>query len=109
MQFSFRKPHFDILQILQKHYFGTMWHYLCFQKYPQNTMKMGKTVKQNLDQFLTLDLDQFLMLEIPNLGPAFNSTACMIYIYICLWARLPPQILAFLGKDKFDMFNMSAI
>ena len=32
-----------------------------------------------------------------------------MYIYICLWARLPPQILAFLGKDKFDMFNISAI
>ena len=27
----------------------------------------------------------------------------------CLWARLPPQILAFFGKDKFDMFNISAI
>ena len=31
------------------------------------------------------------------------------YIYICLRARLPPQILALFGKDKFDMFNISAI
>ena len=69
---------FDIPKILQKHYFGTMWHYLCFQKYPQNTIKMGKQWK-NLDQFLTLDLDQFLTLETPNRGPVFNSTA---YIYI---------------------------
>ena len=39
-----------------------MWHYLCFQKYPKNTIKWGggkKQQKQNLDQFLTLDLDQF--------------------------------------------------
>ena len=53
-----------------------------FQKYPQNPIKMGKTVK-NLDQFLTLDLDQFLKLETPNLGPVFNSTA-YIYISLCL-------------------------
>ena len=35
-----------------------------------------------------------------------------IYIYIqpySLWARLPPQIQAFFGKDEFDMFNISAI
>ena len=56
-----------------------MWHYLCFQKYPQNTIKMGGgTVEKNLDQFLTLDLDQFFNGETPNLGPVFNSTT---YIY----------------------------
>ena len=38
--------------------------------------------KKNLDQFLTLDLDQFLTLETPNLGPVFNSTAYIQYIYI---------------------------
>ena len=42
---------------------------------------MGKTVEKNLDQFLALDLDQFLTQETPNPGPAFNSTA-YIYIYI---------------------------
>ena len=31
-----------------------------------------------MDQFLTLDLDQFLTLETPKIGPVFNSTA---YIY----------------------------
>ena len=28
MQFSFENLIFDIPKILQKHYFGTMWHYL---------------------------------------------------------------------------------
>ena len=32
---------------------------------------------------------------------------CM-YVYVYM-SRLPPQILAFFGKDKFDMFNISAI
>ena len=60
-----------------------MWHYLRFQKYPQNTMKMGKKwKKKNLDQFWTLDLDQFLTLETPNLGPV--STA-HIYVYIYIY------------------------
>ena len=43
----------------------------------------------------------------------FPRSHTHIYINIninkCLWARLPPQILAFLGKDKFDVFNISAI
>ena len=29
MQFLFENIIFDIPKILQKHYFGTMWHYLC--------------------------------------------------------------------------------
>ena len=57
-----------------------MWHYLCFQKHPQNTIKWGENSKKNnLDQFLTLSLDQFLTLKPPNLRPVFNFTA---YIYI---------------------------
>ena len=56
-----------------------MWHYLCFQIYPKNAIKMGgggnSEKKKNLDQFLSPGLDQFLTLETPNLGPAFNSTA----------------------------------
>ena len=38
--------------------------------------------KKNLDQFLTLNLDQFLTLKPPNLGPVFNFTAYIAYIYI---------------------------
>ena len=49
-----------------------MWHYLRFQKYPQNTIKNGeKTVKKNLDQFLTLDLDQFLNARNPKSWTSF--------------------------------------
>ena len=56
--FLFENLIFDIPKILQKHYFGTVWHYLCFPKCPKNTIKLMKTAKK-LDQFLTLDLDQF--------------------------------------------------
>ena len=75
----------------EKHYFGTMWHYLCFQKYPKTLQKWGKQWTKNLDQFLTLDLDQFLTLETPNLGPVFNSTA-FIYIYIYIHTMLNKTI-----------------
>ena len=90
MQLSFRKPHFrDPQNFAKKHYFGTMWHYLCFQKYPPNTIKMGgKQWKQNLDQFLTLNLDQFLTLKPPNFGPVFNFTA-YIYMCVCVYACMP--------------------
>ena len=47
----------------------------------KSTIKLGKTAKKNLDQFLTYNLNQFLTYKRPNLGPAFNSTA-YIYIYI---------------------------
>ena len=45
---------------------------------------MGKTVKNDLDQFLTLDLDQLLTQETPNLEADFNSTA-YIYIYVYIY------------------------
>ena len=80
MQFSFRKPHFWQPKILQKHYFDTLWHYLCYKKSQKKHYKKGeKQQKKNLDQFLTYNLDQFLTYKTPNLGPVFNSTA---YIYI---------------------------
>ena len=59
MQCSFRKPHFGHPQNFAKTLF---WHNVTlfvFSEMPQNTIKIGKTVK-NLDQFLTLNLDQFL-------------------------------------------------
>ena len=84
--FLFKNLIFDIPKILQKHYFGTVWHYLCFQKYPENTINIGKTVKIDLDQFFDTRLGPVLTLETPNLGPVFNSTACIyIYIYVCTY------------------------
>ena len=80
MQFSFLKPHFWWPKILQKQYFDTLWHYLCYKK-AKNTIKLGKNSKKNLDQFLTYNLDQFLTYKTPNLGPVFNFTT-YIYIYI---------------------------
>ena len=63
--FPFQKPHFwhpqNFANKKSKHYFGTMWHYLCFQKCPKNTIKLGKTVKINLDHFFNF-----------KLGPLFN-------------------------------------
>ena len=59
--FLFENLIFDIPQILQKHYFDTLLHYLCFQKYPKNTIKMGKTVKKKLGPVFNF-----------KLGPVFN-------------------------------------
>ena len=42
MQFSKKKPHFWKPKILQKHYFDTLWHYLCYKKSQKNTIKLGK-------------------------------------------------------------------
>ena len=50
---------------------------------------------KNLDQFLTLSLDQFLTLKPPNLGPVSNFTA-YIYIYIyMLWSYYLVQVWVF--------------
>ena len=47
---------------------------------------MGKnSEKKTLDQFLTLDLDQFLTHKRANFGPASNSRAYLhTYIYISI-------------------------
>ena len=41
---------------------------------------------ENLDQFWTLDLDQFLTLDTPKIGPVLNSTAS-IYMYIYIYMQ----------------------
>ena len=74
MQFLFENLIFDIPQILQKHYFGKIWHYLRFQKYPKNTLKMGKTVKK-LGPVFNFKLGPVFNFKTPNLGPVFNFTA----------------------------------
>ena len=83
MQFSFLKPHFDNPKFC-KNTILTHCDTICVtKKSPKNTIKLGKTAKKNLDQFLTYSLDQFLTYKTPNLGPVFNFTA-YIYIYM-LW------------------------
>ena len=85
MQFSFRKPHFGIPKILQKHYFGTMWHDLCFLNMPKKHYN-GENSENKLGPVLTLDLDQFWTLETPNLGPVFNcSIYVYMYMYVCIY------------------------
>ena len=55
---------------------------------------MGKnSEKKSLDQFLTLNLDQFLTLKPLNLGPVFNFTV-YIYIYM-LWCYYLGQVWPF--------------
>ena len=82
MQFSFRKPHFGHPQnFAKKDTILAQCDTICvFKNTPKHYKKWGNSEK-NLDQFLTLDLDQFVTLETPNLGSIFNSTA---YIYICM-------------------------
>ena len=87
MQFSFRKPHFSHPPNFAKTLF---WHTVAlfvFLKMPQNTLKLGKTVKKKkLGPVLTLNLDQSLTLKPPNLGPVFNFTAYIyVYTYIYRW------------------------
>ena len=79
-----------------------MWHYLCFQKYPQ------KEWKKKLGPVLTLDLDQFLTLETPNLGPVFNSTA---YIYIAREREYEKEEFKKLGwnKGRHSKINKNAL
>ena len=74
MQFSFRKPHFWHPQNFAKNTILAQCDTICVFKNTPKHFKMGKTVKK-LDQFLTLDLDQFSTLETPKIGPVFNSTA----------------------------------
>ena len=73
MQFSFRKPYFWHPPNFAKTLF---WHTVAlfvFLKMPKKHYKTREKQQKNLDQFLTL--------ETPNLGPVFNSTA-YIYIYM---------------------------
>ena len=62
MQFSFRNLIFDIPKNFAKHYLAQC-DIICGSKHaPKNSIKVGRGGKQwkkNLDQFLTLDLDQF--------------------------------------------------
>ena len=88
----FSKTSFLITQNFAKTLF---WHTVTLfvlQKKPKNTIKLGKTAKKNLDQFLTYNLDQFLTYKTPNLGPVFNFTA---YIYINIQTDLGQWLLQF--------------
>ena len=80
MQFSFWKPHFWHPSNFAKTLF---WHTVAlfvFLKMPKKHYKTGEKQQKQIGPVLTLDLDQFLTLETPNLGPVFNSTA-YIYMY----------------------------
>ena len=96
--FLFENLIFDIPKILQKHYFGTMWHYLCFQKY-QKHYKIGESSgKKKLGPVFNFKLGAILTLNPPNLWPIFNFTASKyIYIYMdssrqFLVIALPPSL-----------------
>ena len=52
-----------------------MWHYLRFQKYPQNTIKMGKTVKKRGPVF-NFKLGPVLNFKTPKLGTSLNIYFC---------------------------------
>ena len=85
MQFSFRKPHFWHLQNFAKTLFLHSVTLFVFSKILQNTIKMGKAVKNKLGQVFNTRLGPVLTLETPNLGPVFNSTA---YIYIYMYTYI---------------------
>ena len=60
MQFSFRKPHFwHPPNFAKKNTILAQCDTICVFKNTQKHHKHGKHNEKNLDQFLTLDLDQF--------------------------------------------------
>ena len=62
-------------------------------------------MNKKLGPVLTLDLDQFVTLETPNLGPVFNSTAC-IYIYIyAVYIYIYVYAVEFLSGPSLAFFN----
>ena len=67
-------------QFLQKHHFGTNWHYLCFLTYPQNTIKIVKQWK-SWTSFNTT-LGPIFKTKQPNLGPILLLALQHQYIYI---------------------------
>ena len=81
--FLFENIIFDIPKILQKHYFGTTWHYLCFFNIPQNTIKTGKTVKtkKKLGPVFNTGLGPVLNTGSPKSWTNFKLYSTYIYIY----------------------------
>ena len=67
------------------------WHTVAlfvFLKMPPKHYKNGENSETNLGHFLTLNLDHFLILKPPNLGPLFNFTAYIyMHIYIYIYQR----------------------
>ena len=82
---------------------------ICVTEKAKNTIKLGKTAKKNLDQFLTYKLDQFLTYKTPNLGPVFNFTA-HIYIYV-VESKICPRFAFFESKicQIIPFFHFSKI
>ena len=69
MQLSIRKPHFWHPEISRKHYFGTMWHYLCVLNIPKKHYKhWGKQWEKKKNK----NMYQFFFYF--KLGPMFNFT-----------------------------------
>ena len=84
LRFSFRIPRFWHPPNFAKTLF---WHNVTlfvFINIPPKHYKHGEN-SENLDQFLTLSLDQFLTLKPPKIGPVFIFTA---YIYIHTYTRM---------------------
>ena len=76
----FRKPFFWHLDKLPKNYFRTPTHYLCFLRYPKNTIKLGKNKqKKILDQVLTQPWTRF-WLKKPQI---LDQVLTLQHIYIC--------------------------
>ena len=88
-QFSFWKPHLWHPQNFAKNTILAQCDTICvFKNTQKHYIYIWGNSENNLDQFLTLDLDQVLTLETPNLGPVFNSTAC-VCIYISIYTYKP--------------------
>ena len=100
----FRKPFFWHLDKLPKNYFRTPTHYLCFLRYPQNTIKLGKNKqKKVLDQVLTQPWTK-LWLKNPK-----SWTKFWLYSIYAVESKLGPKIAFFWVKtwSKFSLVFLS--
>ena len=90
----FSKTLFWHLDKLPKNYFRTPTHYLCFLRYPKNTIKLGKNKqKKILDQVLTQPWTRFWLKKRQILDQVLTLQHIYIYTYV-LWG----QVLAHFGN-----------
>ena len=85
----FSKTLFWHLDKLPKNYFRTPTHYLCFLRYPKNTIKLGKNKqKKILDQVLTQPWTRFWLKKPQILDQVLTLQHAYIYIYIYACCRV---------------------
>ena len=89
----FENPFFDTLTNCQKIIFAPHTHYLCFFRYPKNTIKLGKNKqKKILDQVLTQPWTRFWLKKPQILDQVLTLQHIYIYIYAVELITWPSKV-----------------